>query len=174
MEFTVDLRPDEYQQAMLWHQFRATPLKRINDMIAWAVLALTPLTVILLLLIAPDALSIWFWPVAIVAVLYALYSTLVIRYQIRTQATTLLAAKPALHQMRYHVHEKGIKLLGDGEAKTLFLPWKEIALIQETGAIFLFFVDEEMILIVPKRSLPDLDQFRTLLPSHPGQARPKR
>jgi hypothetical protein len=166
VEFTVDLRPEEYRQAMLWHQFRSTTGRRINDLIGWSVLILTPLTIVLLLLLAPDALSIWFWPVAIVASLYAFYSTIVLRYQIRGQAESILAQHPALQQARYQVHEKGIKLVGTGieEAEEkLFLPWKEIEQVREIGALYLLFVSEEMLLIIPKRTLPDEGNFRTIL-----------
>lgn len=167
LKFTVDLQPSEYQQAMLWYQFRATPLKRLNEIIAWSVLILTPLTVLLLLLIAPDALSIWFWPVAIVAVLYALYSTLVIRYQIRSQARTLLADKPALRKTQYQVDATGIQMQEkEGTAAdAIFLPWSEVISVQETKALFLLFVDGETLLIVPKRSLKDVTAFRAFLPS---------
>lgn len=146
---------------MLWHQFGGTPMRRVNDWISWSVLVLTPLTVILLLLLAPDALSIWFWPVAIVATVYAFYSTLIIRYQIRTQAATLLAAKPALLHTTYQVHEKGVKMISGDEK--LFLPWAEIERVREVGHLFLLFVSNETLLIVPKRSLPDEAAFRHLL-----------
>ncbi|MCB0114696.1 MAG: hypothetical protein KDD84_11420, partial [Caldilineaceae bacterium] len=110
MEFIVDLRPEEYAKAMLWHQFAGTWGKRINDFIGWSILVLTPLTIVLLLILAPDALSIWFWPVAVVATVYAIYSTIVMRYQIRRQAATILADHPLLQRTHYHVHEKGVKL----------------------------------------------------------------
>jgi hypothetical protein len=166
MEFVVDLQPEEYQRAMLWHQFSETPGKRLNDLISWMVIILTPLTIILLLWLAPDALSIWFWPVAIVAVSYALYSTFVIRYQIRKQAELLLAEKPALLKTVYRVHEKGIKLAGTAEAgkdETLFIPWKEVERVKEVGKLYLLFVSQENFLIIPKRSLPDESAFRLLL-----------
>lgn len=166
MEFTVDLQPEEYRQAMLWHQFASTTGRRINDLIGWSVLILTPLTIVLLLLLAPEALSIWFWPVAIVASLYAFYSTIVLRYQIRGQAESILAQHPALQRARYQVHDKGIKLVDAGvedEEKKLFLPWKEIERVREIGALYLLFVSEEMLLIIPKRSLPDEGKFRTIL-----------
>jgi hypothetical protein len=166
VEFTVDLNPEEYRQAMLWYQFAGTPGRRINDFIGWSILVLTPPTIVLLLLLAPDALSIWFWPVAIVATAYAIYSTLIIRYQIRTQATTLLAEHPALLHTTYHVHDKGVKLLsmvGNGMEEKLFLPWKEIQRVRQVGNSYLLFVSEEMLLIVPKRSLPDEAHFRTIV-----------
>lgn len=168
MEFSVDLRPEEYRQAMLWHQFARTSGRRINDLIGWSVLILTPLTIVLLLILAPDALSIWFWPVAIVAFVYATYSTILVRYQIRSQAASILAQHPALQQTRYQVHEKGIKLVGAGADATeekLFLPWKEIQQVREVGALYLIFVSEETLLIIPKRALPDERQFRTILES---------
>lgn len=166
MEFTVDLRPEEYRQAMLWHQFASTTGRRINDLIGWGVLILTPLTIALLLILAPDALSIWFWPVAIVAFVYATYSTIILRYQIRSQAAGILALHPALQQTHYQVHEKGIKLVGTGVEEVeekLFLPWKEIQKVRQVGALYLIFVSEEMLLIIPKRALPDERQFRTIL-----------
>jgi hypothetical protein len=166
MEFMVDLRPEEYQRAMLWHQFSGTVGKRINELVSWLVLILTPLTIVLLLWLAPDALSIWFWPVAIVAVSYAVYSTIVVRYQIRKQAEMLLAEKPALLQTRYRVHEKGVKLAAmaeGGSDETLFIPWKEIERIDEVANLYLLFVSEDNILIIPKRSLPDETAFRLLL-----------
>jgi hypothetical protein len=168
VEFTVDLRPEEYRQAMLWHQFASTIGRRINDLIGWSILILTPVTIGLLLLLAPDALSIWFWPVAIIAFLYAFYSTLVLRYQMRSQAAAILAQHPALQQARYQVHEKGIKLVGMGIEDTeekLFLPWKEIEQVRELGALYLLFVSAEMMLIIPKRTLPDEANFRAILQS---------
>ncbi len=166
MEFTVDLRPEEYRQAMLWHEFAGTIGRRINDFIGWSILVLTPLTIILLLLLAPDALSIWFWPVAIMATAYAVYSTLVMRYQIRKQAAILLAQRPALLHTRYHVHAKGVKLIGAGsveQEEKLFLPWNEIQRVHAVGQLYLLFVSDEMLLIVPKRSLPDETRFRAIV-----------
>ncbi|MBX2997640.1 MAG: YcxB family protein [Caldilineaceae bacterium] len=168
MEFTVDLQPEEYRQVMLWHQFASTTGRRINDIIGWGVLMLTPLTIVLLLLLAPDALSIWFWPVAIVAFIYASYSTLLLRYQIRNQAESILAQHPALQRAHYQVHEKGIKLVDtamEEEEKKLFLPWKEIEQVRKIGDLYLLFVSAEMLLIIPKRALPDENQFRTILQS---------
>jgi len=165
MEFVVDLNPEEYRRAMLWYQFASTLGRRINDWAAWAILAVVPLTIVALLLFLPEALSLWFWPVAILALLYSLYSTLVVRYQIGRQAATLLDTNPALAQTHYHVHAKGIKLTsGEGEATTeLFLPWKEIERVAESSESFLFFVTAENILIVPKRCAGDVTAFRRLL-----------
>lgn len=165
MEFTVDLQPDEYRRAMLWQQFAGTPGKRLNDWAAWAILFAVPLTVVLLLLFAPDALSIWFWPVAILALLYSAYSTIVVRYQINRQAATLFQTNPALARTRYLVHEKGVKLSSSeaGEERTLFLPWKEIDRVAESGDSFLFFVNDENIFIVPKRCVGRIDELRGLL-----------
>lgn len=171
MEFTVDLRPEEYGKAMLWHHFSSTLGKRINDFVGWSILVMAPLTIVLLLLLAPDALSIWFWPVAIVATAYAIYSTIFMRVQIRRQAAAILADHPLLQQTIYQVHEKGVKLIAvdgievDGIEKEekLFLPWKEIAQVQEIGQLYLLFVSDEMLLIVPKRTLPDEERFRSIL-----------
>lgn len=166
MEFTVDLRPEEYGKAMLWHHFSSTLGKRINDFIGWSILVLTPLTILFLLILAPDALSIWFWPVAIVATTYAIYSTIFMRVQIRRQAATILADHPLLQQTIYQVHEKGVKLIaaeGVLKEEKLFLPWKEIAQVREIGQLYLLFVSEEMLLIVPKRTLPNEERFRVIL-----------
>jgi hypothetical protein len=166
VEFTVDLRPEEYGKAMLWHHFSGTLGKRINDFIGWSILVLAPLTIVLLLILAPDALSIWFWPVAIVATAYAIYSTIFMRIQIRRQAATILADHPLLQQTIYQVHEKGVKLIaaeGVLKEEKLFLPWKEIARVREIGQLYLLFVSEEMLLIVPKRTLPNEERFRVIL-----------
>lgn len=182
MEFTVDLQPEEYYRAMLWHQYADTLGKRINDFVGWGVLVLTPVTIVLLLVLAPDALSIWFWPVAIIAFLYAAYSTLVIRYQIRQQARTLLQNHPLLASTHYQVHAKGVKLVSEGTQAAhelvevpnelggeteeqekpvqLFLPWKTIDRVQSLPGLFLLFVSDETLLIVPERCLPDTKQFR--------------
>jgi len=154
---------------MIWHQFASTPGKRINDWAAWAILAAVPLTVLVLLLFAPDALSLWFWPVALLAFLYSAYTALAVRYQIGRQAATLLQTNPALARTHYHIHGKGIKLTSPGEggdeneSSNLFLPWKEIARVTESKESFLFFVTDENTLIVPKRSLADETAFRRLL-----------
>lgn len=165
MEFVVDLQPEEYRRAMLWYQFASTLGRRVNDWAVWSILVAVPLTVVALLVFLPDALSLWFWPVAILALLYSLYSTFVVRYQIGRQATTLFDTNPALAQTHYHVHAKGIKLTGGGEAEdaTLFLPWKEIERVAESPQSFLFFVTDENILIVPKRCIRDDTAFRHLL-----------
>lgn len=165
MEFTVDLQPEEYRRAMLWQQFASTPGKRLNDWAAWAILVAVPLTVVLLLLFAPDALSIWFWPVASLALLYSVYSTIVVRYQINRQAATLLHSNPALAHTRFVVHEKGVKLFSSeaGQERSLFLPWKEIHRVAESGESFLFFVTDEDIFIVPKRCVGRIDELRGLL-----------
>lgn len=164
MEFTVNLKAEEYRQAMLWHQFAGTLGRRLNDFIGWSILVLTPLTIAFLLLFAPDALTIWFWPVAIIATAYAIYSTLIIRYQIHTQAAALLAQHPALLHTTYLIHDKGMKLTtaADDEEK-LFLPWKEIQQVRETKQSYLFFVEDERLLIVPRRTLPDEERFRAIL-----------
>lgn len=151
---------------MLWHQFASTLTRRINDWATWAILAAVPLTVVLLFIFAPDGLSFWFWPVALLALLYSAYSTLAVRYQIGRQAATLLQTNPALAQTRYHLHAKGVKLTSGeegGEATTLFLPWKEIERVAEFKESFLFFVTDESILIVPKRTLTNESGFRRLL-----------
>ncbi len=182
MKIDVDLQPEEYRRAMIWHQFASTPGKRLNDWAAWAILVCVPLTIILLLLFAPDALSIWFWPVALLALLYSAYSALLVRYQIRGQSATLLQTNPALKNTQYHIHSKGIKLTsttkpseengrGDGQeddeennkSTALFLPWKEILKVAEYRESFLFFVTEENILIVPKRCVADESALRGLL-----------
>ncbi len=166
MQFTVDLQPEEYRRAMLWQQFASTPAKRLNDWAAWAILLAVPLTVVVLLIFAPDALSFWFWPVALLALLYSAYSTLAVRYQIGRQAATLLQTNPALAHTRYHIHAAGVHLTGGeegGEATALFLPWKEIGRVAEFKESFLFFVTDENILIVPKRTLTDESAFRRLL-----------
>ena len=166
MEFTVDLQPEEYHRAMLWHQYASTAGKRINDWAAWAILVAVPLTVILLLIFAPDALSFWFWPVAILALLYSFYSAVIIRRQIGQQASTLLQTNPVLAQTHYHIHEKVVKLTSagkDGEKQSLFLPWKEIERVAESRESFLFFVTDESILIAPKRCLADEAELRARL-----------
>ncbi len=169
MEFICDLRPEEYQRAMHWHQFASSLGKRINDYIGWMVLILAPLMIAFYLVVAREALSLWFWPMAIIAILYAAYSTLLVRYQIRQRARLLRQTHPVLAQARYKVHAKGIHLTGpatDGEEARLFLPWKEIQAVRELPDMFLFFVSESEgnILIVPKRCLPDVDRFRALIP----------
>jgi len=166
MEFIVDLQPEEYRRAMLWHQFASSLGKRVNDWLGWAILAAVPLTVLLLLIFVPDALSFWFWPVALLALLYAAYSTLFIRRQIGQQAASLWQTNPALAHTRYHIHSKGMKLSSDevgDETNGVFFPWKEVVRVAETGESFLFFVTDETILIVPKRCLADVNAFRRLL-----------
>ena len=155
---------------MLWQQFASTPAKRLNDWAAWAILLAVPLTVVVLLIFAPDALSLWFWPVALLALLYSAYSTLALRYQIGRQAATLFQTNPALACTRYHVHAKGMKLTdaaAEDETNGVFFPWKEVERVAEIKASFLFFVSNENILIVPKRCLTNESQFRQLL-RHPG------
>jgi hypothetical protein len=181
MEFTVDLQPAEYAQAMRWHQFGSTWQRRLNDWIAWSILVLTPITVGLLLWL--NALSIWFWPVAIVAVLYSLYSSVYLRHQLSRQAEAILAAHPALAQTQYRVHAKGIHLQSQvGDEAKLFVPWKRIAHVQELPDLYLIFVapdhsappeesdqpdpDAAQMLVLPKRTLPDLEAFRARLPIH--------
>ncbi len=172
MEFTCDLRPEEYQRAMHWHQFASSLGKRINDYIGWMVLILAPLMIAFYLVVAREALSLWFWPMAIIAVLYAAYSTLLVRYQIRQRARLLPQTHPVLAQARYRIHAKGIHLTGpspdapEGQAAKLFLPWKEIQAVRELPDMFLLFVSESEgnILIIPKRCLPDVDGFRQLIP----------
>lgn len=166
MEFIVDLQPEEYRRAMIWHQFASSLGKRINDWLGWAILVAVPLTVLLLLVFAPDALSFWFWPVALLALLYSAYSTLFVRRQIGRQAATLLQSKPALARTRYHFHRKGMKLtdaLAEGETNGVFFLWKEVERVAEISESFLFFVTDENILIVPKRCLADESAFRRLL-----------
>ena len=170
MEFTVDLQPEEYRRAMLWYQFASTLGKRVNDWAAWAILVAVPLTLLWLLIFVPGGLSLWFWPVALLALLYSVYSTLVVRYQIGRQAANLWQTNPALAHTHFHVHAKGIKLTSqledeseDGKDSSLFLPWKEIGRVAESGESVLFFVTDETILIVPKRCLVDERGFRSLL-----------
>lgn len=166
MEFIVDLQPEEYRRAMIWHQFASSLGKRVNDWLGWAILVAVPLTVILLLMFVPGALSFWFWPVALLALLYAAYSTLFIRRQIGRQAAGLLQTNPALAHTHYHFHEKGMKLTGketNEEANGVFFPWKEVEQVAEISDSFLFFVTDENILIVPKRCLADENAFRRLL-----------
>lgn len=166
LHFAVDLQPEEYRRAMLWRQFASTPGRRINDLAGWAVLVLIPLTLILLLVFVPDGLSIWFWPVAILAFGYGVYSTLVMRRQIRREAESVLTANPVLARTHYRVHEKGIHAsavdASGGEVK-LFLPWKKIEQVQELTNVYLLFVSDEEMLIVPKRCLPDEMAFRRLI-----------
>jgi hypothetical protein len=166
MEFTVDLQPEEYRRAMIWHQFASTWGKRINDWLGWAILVAVPLTVLLLLIFVPGALSFWFWPVALLALLYAAYSTLAVRYQIKRQAATLFQTNPALAHTRYHFHGKGMKLTDaatEGDTNGVFFPWKEVKRVADISESFLFFVSDENILIVPKRTLTDETAFRRLL-----------
>lgn len=151
---------------MIWHQFASTWPKRLSDWMAWAILGAVPLTVIVLLIFVPDTLSLWFWPVALLALLYSAYSTLGVRYQIGKQAATLLQTNPILTNTLYHVHEKGVKLTGAteaGEPEALFLPWKEIVRVAMFQESYLFFVNDETILIIPKRCLPDETAFRRRL-----------
>lgn len=165
MEFEVALQPDEYRRAMIWYQFARTPARRLNTLVAWAVLLLTPLLILMLAWRAPEALSIWFWLLAVVAVAYALYSTVGLHYQIAKQADTLLGMKPALVRTAYRVHTKGIHLraeAGSSDVESLFLPWKKVSHIEEMSSLFLLFMNESDILIIPKRSLPSVDRFRHL------------
>ncbi|MBX3050209.1 MAG: YcxB family protein [Caldilineaceae bacterium] len=166
MQFTVDLQPEEYRRAMLWQQFASTMGKRVNDWAAWAILVLVPLTLLLLVIFAPDALSFWFWPVALLAFVYSLYSTLLIRYQIGRQAASLWQTNPALAHSHYHIHQKGIRVTatGDGpDGEGLFLPWKEIKRVAESSESFLVFVTDEQILILPKRCVGDWERLRRLM-----------
>lgn len=165
MQFIVDLRPEEYRRAMIWHQFASSLGKRVNDWLGWAILVAVPLTVLLLLIFVPGALSFWFWPVALLALLYAAYSTLFIRRQIGRQAAALLQTNPALAHTHYHFHAKGMKLTdaqADEETNGVFFPWKEVERVAETPESFLFFVTDENILIVPKRCISDAKAFRRL------------
>ncbi len=166
MEFIVDLRSEEYRRAMIWHQFASSLGKRVNDWLGWAILAAVPLTILLLLIFVPDALSFWFWPVALLALLYSAYSTLFIRRQISRQAAALLQTNPALAHTCYHLHAKGMKLTdaqADEETNGVFFLWKEVERVAETPESFLFFVSDENILIVPKRCISDAKAFRRLL-----------
>lgn len=171
MEFTCNLQPDEYRRAMVWFQFASSMGKRINDYIGWVVLVLAPLMILFYLLVAPEALTIWFWPIAVIAIGYAAYSTLFVRYQIRQRANALPETHPILAHTRYRIHEKGINLR-DAEAENpeakLFLPWKEIQDVRELPDLFLLFTSTETILIIPKRCVPNLDHFRRLA-QHAGQ-----
>jgi len=165
MTFTVDLQPTEYRRAMLWHQFASTPGKRINDLIGWAILVLTPVSIVAFALRAPEALSIWFWIVAAVAFLYAGYSTLLIRRQIYQQAANLPTERPALANAVYDVDRTALHLTSGDE--TLSLDWSEIDHVKELADLYLVFFSEEDLLIIPKRCIPDVGQFEALLPDRP-------
>ena len=161
MHFTVDLHPAEYRRAMLWHQFASTPAKRINDLIGWAILVLTPVSIIAFALKAPEALSFWFWLVATSAFLYAAYSTLLIRRQIYQQAANLLTERPALVNATYRLDGKALHLThGDQD---LTLAWTEIDHFKELSDLFLIFFSAEEILVIPKRCVPDVDGIRTFM-----------
>lgn len=163
MEFEVALKPEEYRKAMNWYQFTRTPLRRLNGLVAWSVLLLTPVLVVLLFWRAPEALTIWFWLLALMAFTYALYSTVGLRYQIGKQAETILESKPALVRTEYRVHAKGIHMgaaSASADLDSLFLPWKAVSHVQELDDLFLLFVNDDDILIFPKRSLPSVDEFR--------------
>lgn len=166
MHFTVDLQPAEYRRAMLWFQFASTPGKRINDLIGWAILVLTPISIIAFALQAPEALSLWFWIVAAIAFLYAAYSTLLIRRQIYQQAANLPTQRPALANAAYRLDKQGITLQSGDEKMTL--SWSEIDHVKELSDLFLLFFSEEDLLIIPKRAIPDLEEFRRLGVDRPG------
>ena len=166
LHINVSLDPEEYRRVMAWRQFASTPKRRMNDWAGWAVLVLMPLTVLFLLLVAPDALSVWFWPVAVLAFAYGLYSTLLMRLQIRREARSILAANPLLADMDVHIHEKGIHVSGtdaDGHRVKTFLPWKQIVRAQALRDVYLFFITDEKILILPKRCLPDEASLQRLI-----------
>lgn len=161
MEFTVDLTPAEYQQAMLWSQFASTLGRRINDWVGWAILILTPIAVILFLVVAPEALSVWFWLVAAMALSYAFYTSVIMRRQIRQQATTLLESHPALASARYRLTAHTLWLQhGETEVK---LRWRDMSRMKELSTLFIFFFSDEETLIVPKRCISDLAHFRKLV-----------
>ncbi len=164
MTFTVDLQPAEYRRAMLWHQFGSTPGKRINDLIGWAILVLTPISIITFALRAPEALSVWFWIVAAIAFLYAAYSTLLIRRQIYGQAANLVTERPALANATYRLDDTVLHLTAGDE--TLTLEWSEIDHVKELSDLFLIFFTAEDLLVLPKRCIPDLAQFRDLVAAH--------
>ena len=158
MIFTVDLQPAEYRRAMLWHQFASAPAKRINDLIAWAILVLTPISIVAFTLRAPEALSLWFWIVAAIAFLYAAYSALLIRRQIYAQAANLPTERPALANATYHLDGKALHLTHNDQDLTL--AWTEIDHFKELSDLFLLFFSTEELLVIPKRCIPDVAQFR--------------
>ncbi len=161
MTFTVDLQPAEYRRAMLWHQFAGTPAKRINDLVGWAILALTPISIIAFALKAPEALSIWFWIVAAIAFVYAAYSTLLIRRQIYQQAANLPTERPALANATYRLDGKALHLTnGDQE---LSLTWAEFENFRELSDLFLLFFSAEDLLVIPKRCVADVDEIRSFI-----------
>jgi len=161
MTFSVDLQAAEYRRAMLWYQFASTPGKRVNDLIAWAILVLTPVSIAAFGLVAPEALSIWFWIVAVVAFLYAAYSALLIRRQIFRQAANLPTERPALANAIYRLDAKALHLTSGDQDLTL--AWAEIDHVKELSDLFLLFFSAEDLLIIPKRCVPDLGQFRSLI-----------
>ena len=161
MTFTVDLQPAEYRRAMLWHQFAGSPAKRINDLIGWAILVLTPISIITFALRAPEALSIWFWIVAAIAFLYAAYSTLLIRRQIYQKAANLPTERPALVNAAYRLDGKALHLTSDGEE--LSLDWAEFDHFKELSDLFLLFFSAEDLLVIPKRCVPSVDEIRSFI-----------
>ena len=158
MHFTVDLHPIEYRRAMLWHQFASTPARRINDLVGWAILVLTPVFIIAFALKAPEALSIWFWIMATTAFAYAAYSTLLIRRQIYQKAATLSTERPALVNATYRLDGKALHLTsGDQDFE---LTWAELDHFKELADLFLIFFSAEELMVIPKRCLPDVAVFR--------------
>ena len=161
MTFTVDLQPAEYRRAMLWHQFGSTLGKRINDMIGWAILVLTPISIVAFAFRAPEALSLWFWIVAAIAFVYAAYSTLLIRRQIYQQAANLPTERPALVNATYILSGMALRLAnGDQD---LELAWTEFDRFHELSDLFLLFFSAEELLVIPKRCVPDVAEFRTFV-----------
>lgn len=167
MEFTVDLTPDEYRQAMLWRQYASTPGRRLNDWVSWAILFLTPLTVILFWMVAPEALSVWFWLVAVMALSYAFYAAVLVRRRIQQEAASLAETHPALAATHYRLSSHTLWLHhGEDELK---LRWRDLVQAQELNALFLLFFSAEETLLVPKRCIPDLNRFRALVAGEPGR-----
>lgn len=167
LTFTVDLRPEEYRQAMLWHQYGRTPGRRFADFVGWGVLVLTPILVAVLWILAPEALSPWFLVIAALVYLYALYTTLVVRYQIRRRAQTLPHTHPHLARVHYQVHGKGLRLQAETDPeeapKSLFLPWHEVSQVVRLPGLYVLFVGQEDVLVVPERCVPDRERFEAFL-----------
>ncbi len=173
LAFTVDLRSREYRQAMLWHQYRRSAGRRFADLVGWGVLVLTPALVVALWLLAPEALSPWFWGIAGLAYLYALYTTVVVRLQIRARARGMARTHPLLRRVLFRVHRRGIHLEAldtEGEPPTLFVPWREVTQVARLPDLYVLFVGPgDTVLVIPVRCVPDRARLERLLP---GPSRP--
>ncbi|GEM_PF-2505262 len=169
LAFTVDLQPREYRQAMLWYQYRGSAGRRFADLVGWGVLVLTPVLVAALWFLAPEALSPWFWGVATLAYLYALYTAVVVRLQIWARARAMTRTHPLLRGVLFRVHPGGLHLEAldtEGEPATLFVPWKEVTQVARLSDLYVLFVGSgDTVLVIPARCVPDRDRLERLLPA---------